>query len=637
MLLAIRDRTRGWIAYLIVALLVIPFALFGLYNYVGGGGPQIVATVNGEEITRTQLDQAYQQRQAELRQMLGERFDPSLFDTRQLRRQTLQQLIDRQVLVDYARRNGLRAGNTDVARSVRSQPIFQVDGSFSMDRYRTILEQNGLTPEAYEAQMRRDLSITLLQRAVQTSAFTTDRALDRLLELQGQRRELAWATVPASAYQDDVEVTEPALQTWYDEHPERFRVPEQVQLRYLRLSPEPIAEDITVSAADVEARYEERSASTRNSSARDVRHILASVPQGADDAAVQSALEEIESARERIQEGETFAAVAESVSDDPGSAAQGGSLGTIERGDVDAAFADAAWSLTPGELSEPVRTPFGWHLIEVTDALAPEMPPLEQMRDQIREQIALERAERRVFELANEVDTLAFENPADLEPAAEAAGIEVRTTGWIAASGAEDGIASEPPVLQTAFSQDMLESRENSELLELSDGGYAVIRVTEYRPARIEAFETVREDVEAAYVSEQARASARAAARSIADAVQSGESLQAAAADVPAAALNPAQWSERNARALPAGVRETGFRLPSGDNGGPRTGVATLPEGFAAVVVQSVEPGDPASVDAERRSQLRSTLNDLDGQASVSAIVEALRDQAEIRIREDNI
>ncbi|MEX0430863.1 SurA N-terminal domain-containing protein [Spiribacter insolitus] len=637
MLLAIRDRTRGWIAYLIVALLVIPFALFGLYNYVGGGGPQIVATVNGEEITRSQLDQAYQQRQAELRQMLGERFDPSLFDTDQLRRQTLQQLIDRQVLVDYAQTNGLQASNADVASSVRSQSIFQVDGSFSMDRYRTILQQNGLTPEAYEAQLRRDLSITLLQRAVETSSFTTDRALDRLLELQGQRRELAWATVPTAAYQDEVEVTGSALQTWYDEHPDRFQLPEQVQLRYLRLSPEGIAEDVTVSASDVEARYEERSASTRNASAREVRHILVNVPDGADETAVETALEEIESARERIQGGETFAAVAESVSDDPGSAAQGGSLGTIERGDVDAAFADAAWSLTPGELSEPVRTSFGWHLIEVTDAPAPEMPPLEQMRDQIREEIALERAERRVIELANELDTLAFENPTTLEPAAQATGVEVETTDWISASGTENGLASETGVVQTAFSDEMLERRENSDLLELSDGGYAVIRVTDYRPARVEPFETVREEVQAAYVREQARASARNAAQSIADAVEAGESLEAAAADVPAAELNPAQWSGRNARALPAGVRETGFRLPMGDGTGQRAGVATLPEGFAAVTVQSVEPGDPTSVDAERRAQLRRTLNELDGQASVNAIVEALRSQAEVRIREDNI
>ena len=637
MLLAIRDRTHGWIAYLIVALLVIPFALFGLYNYVGGGGPQVVASVDGEEITRGQLDQAYQQRQSELRRMLGERFDASLFDTEQLRRQTLEQLIDRQVLINYARRQGLRASNADVASAVRSQPMFQVDGRFSMDRYRRLLEQNGLTPEAYEAQLRRDLSISLLQRGVEASTFTTDQALDELLALQGQRRELAWASVPAAAYEADIMPGESALRDWYDAHTERFRMPEQVRLRYLQLSPEAIAGAITVSADAVRERYEQRRAGARESAAREVRHILVSVDEDADQAGVERARAAAEAARARIEAGETFAEVAEAVSDDPGSAARGGSLGFIERGDVHPAFAEAAWRLAPGELSEPVRTPFGWHLIEVTESRAPEMPAFAELRDQLRQAIARERAERRVFELASELETLAFENPDTLEPAANAIGVDVETTGWIAASGSETGIGSEPAVLEAAFSDAMREARENSDLIELDDGGYAVVRVADYRPARLQSFETVRAEVEDAYIAEQARQAARDDAEVIVDAVEAGESLQTAAAGIAAARVNAPRWAGRNDRSLPAGVRETGFRLPVATGPAAAADVAPLAEGFAAVVVHGVEPGDPDAVAAERRDQLRRTLNELDGQASVNAVVTRLRDQADIRIREDNL
>jgi len=637
MLLSIRDRTSGWIAYVIVGLLVIPFALFGLYNYVGNGGPQVVATVGDAEITRTQLDQAYQQRQSELRRMLGDQYDPAVFSTDDLRRQVLEQLIDRQVLINYARDTRLRASDGDVSQAVRSQSMFQVDGSFSSERYQTLLQQNNLTAEAYEAQIRRDLSISLLQRAVESTTFTSDQAVERLIALQGQQRRLSWAALATEDYRDAIEVTDADLQAWYDDNRERFREPEQVQLSYLMLSADGIASTIDVSDDTVRERYDERASGSGEDAPRTVRHILAAVPEDADPAAVESAREAIEAARERIRSGESFAAVAEAVSDDSGSAAQGGSLGVIEQADVADAFAEAAWSLQPGELSQPVRTPFGWHLIEVTDVRVADMPPFEQMRASIRESIAMERAERRVTEHANTLETLAFENPGTLEPAAEAVGLNVGSTDWIDAAADDTGIAGDAAVLETAFSDAMLDNRENSDLIELDDGGYAVVRVTDYRSARIRPLDEVREQAITAYRDEKATAAARADAERIAEAVNAGESLEAAAERIDAAQYTAPTLGGRNDRSLPAGVRERGFRLSGPDGSGDRAGVGRLASGWAAVVVEAVEPGDPSEVGAEQRNQLRQTLNDLDGQASVQAVVAALRDQADVEIRASNL
>ena len=637
MLLAIRDRTSGWIAYVIVGLLVVPFALFGLYNYVGGGGPQVVAAVGDTEITRTQLDQAYQQRQSELRRMMGDQYDPAVFGTDNLRRRVLRQLIDRQVLLNYARDARLRASNDDVSQSVRSQSMFQVEGSFSRERYQDLLERNGLTAQAYEAQIRRDLSISMLQRAVESTTFTADETIDRLIALQSQRRELGWATLVSRDYRDGIEITNEDLQAWYEGNRERFREPEQVKLRYLTLSPQTIAETVDVSEDAIRARYEERATGSGENAARAIRHILAAVPQDADEAAVESARQEIVAARDRIRAGESFAAVAEAVSDDSGSASDGGALGVIEQGDVDDAFADAAWSLDEGALSEPVRTSFGWHLIEVTDVQAPEMAPFEAMREKIREAIAMERAQRRVTELANELEALAFENPSTLVPAADVAGLEVRSTDWIAQSTTDSGIASDSAVVETAFSESMLDARENSDLIERSEGGYSVIRVTDYRAARVQPLEAVRDEARTAYRREKASEAARNDAEAIAEAVNGGESLERATDRVAVAEYNAPQWSGRNDRSLPAGVRERGFRLSADSGRGDRAGVGRLSDGWAAVVVEAVESGDVSAVDAERRGQLRQTLNDLDGQASVSAVVAALRDRTDIEIRERNL
>jgi peptidyl-prolyl cis-trans isomerase D len=637
MLLSIRDRTSGWIAYVIVGLLVIPFALFGLYNYVGNGGPQVIATVGDAEITRTQLDQAYQQRQSELRRMLGDQYDPAVFSTDNLRRQVLEQLIDRQALVNYARDNRLRASDADVSQAVRSQSMFQVDGQFSSERYQRLLQQNSLTAEAYESQIRRDLSISLLQRAVQSTPYTSDQAVDRLITLQAQQRELAWVTLPTADYRDAIEVTPADLEAWYDNNREQYREPEQVQLRYLSLSAEAIAPTLEISEQTVRERYDQRASGSGEDAARSVRHILAAVPEDGDEAAVDAARQTIVEARERIRAGESFAAVAEAVSDDSGSAGRGGSLGVIEQSDVADAFAETAWSLQPGELSQPVRTPFGWHLIEVTDVQTADLPPFEQMRASIRETIAMERAERRVTERANTLETLAFENPATLEPAADAAGLSVQSTDWIDASADDTGIAGDPAVLEAAFSDAMLDNRENSDLIELEDGGYAVIRVTDYRSARIRPLDAVRDQAVSAYRDQRANAAARADAQRIADAVNAGESPETAASGIDAAQLNAPVMGGRNDRSLPAGVRERGFRLSGPDGSGDRAGVGRLSTGWAAVVVESVEPGDPAAVSAERRDQLRQTLTDLDGQASVQAVVAALRAQADVEIREGNL
>jgi|GEM_PF-4589023 len=303
MLQSIRERTGIFLPVAVIGLLVVPFVISSLYGYVvGGGGPQTIATVDGVEITRSRLDQAYRERQSELRQLLGEQFDPSLFDTDQLRRETAQQLIDRAVLLNYARAQGLQATDADVAIAIRGQSIFQVDGSFSAERYRRILEQNRLTPERYESQLREDLTIDLLQRSIGQTAYTSDRELDRILALQRQRRELAWAVLPAEAYRDAVSIEESDLRAWYERNAERYRQPQQVQLRYLHLDLDAIAADIDIPRADIEARYAEREAEANADSLREIRHILIAVDESADTAAVEAARERAQSARQRIIE-----------------------------------------------------------------------------------------------------------------------------------------------------------------------------------------------------------------------------------------------------------------------------------------------------------------------------------------------
>lgn len=636
MLQAIRDRTRGWIAYVIVALLVIPFALFGMYNYLAdGGGAQTVATVNGEEITRTRLDQAYRQRQSQLREMLGERFDPAMFDDRQLRRETLQQLIDRQLLLGYARSAGLRVTDSEVAAAVREQPVFQVDGAFSVERYRDLLAQNNIAPGQYEAQLRRDLALDALRAAVVDSALASDREIERLVALQRQERHTAWLHIAGSAFADAVSIDDAAVREYYEANREAYRRPEQVRLRYLLLDPATLAGRIEVETETLRARYEERRAAAAREAPRRIRHILLEVP---DTASADAVREEAEALRERILAGEGFASVAEAASDDPGSARNGGDLGLVRRGDFVEPFEEAAWALEAGELSEPVRTEFGWHLIEVTEVRSPDIPPFEEMRAALREEIAAERARRRLFELGNELETLAFEHPDSLEPAAEALSLEIRETGWVSVSGAEEGIAASPAVLEAAFSDALIERRENSELLELSGDRYAVVRVAEHRAAEVRPLDEVRAEVVAALRAERAAEAARERAERVRARIADGESPAAVAEGLDGVEATAARWISRDTADVPRAVREQAFRLALPEDAeGAAVGLARVTDGWAVVAVDDVRPGDASALSEEARAQLRATLNRLDGNAAFEALVAALREGADISIREDRL
>ncbi|MGD8429871.1 MAG: SurA N-terminal domain-containing protein, partial [Ectothiorhodospiraceae bacterium] len=275
MLQSIRDNTKGWIAYVIIGLLIVPFALFGVYNYFTGGSNPAVAQVNGNDITRTALDNAYQQQQNRLRQMLKDRYDPAMFDESTMRRQALDQLINQAVLSDFVRNNGFQISNDALLAVIRQQQFFQVDGKFSPDRYRNVLKQNGMTPDQYESRLRHDQMVNQLQQAVAGSAVVTNRDLARFVALQMQKRQLSWIRIKAASFRDQVDVGDKDIKTYYDKHRDAFQRPEQVKLSYIELSPETLSGQIKVSDEELKDRYEQvKDTKYTQPGQRKVSHIL---------------------------------------------------------------------------------------------------------------------------------------------------------------------------------------------------------------------------------------------------------------------------------------------------------------------------------------------------------------------------
>ncbi|HEC74495.1 MAG TPA: parvulin peptidyl-prolyl isomerase, partial [Methylophaga aminisulfidivorans] len=317
MLHFIRNHAKGWIAWLIVGLISIPFALWGINSYLSGPSAVVVAEVNGSEITQDQLQQSLQQYRDRMRSMLGEQFDASMFEGEQVKKDVLDGLIEQQVLGDANNQLGQRVSDSAVSQFIRSTPSFQRDGQFDKEYYEMVLARAGFTPAQYEAQLRGELLSRELTQNIQNSSFISAKQSAEVLRLEKQQRELAYGAIPVQKFAEKVNVSDEQIQQYYDEYTASYTAPEQIKLNYIELSVDDIAKNINVTEDELKTFYAENSKQFVGPEQRRASHILI---EGDDEAA----LKKIKSAQKRIANGEDFATVAKELSQDSGSASDGG-------------------------------------------------------------------------------------------------------------------------------------------------------------------------------------------------------------------------------------------------------------------------------------------------------------------------
>lgn len=640
MLMDIREKIRGWLAYVIVGLISIPFALWGVGEYLGGGKDQVVAEVDGESITARQLDQAFSERRRQLIAQSDQQVTAEMIEAMGLKRQVLEQMINERLLVGFIREQGYVVPDGLVAATVRGIPAFQTDGRFDRQAYERRLSQQGMSVERFENDVRRDLLFNTLDNALIGSAFVTDPEVRQLVALRDQARQvgvvrLDRGTVAANLPQAD----EATLRAYYDENVEVFQRPEQMKLAYVEISPERLAESQEVSDAALQSAYDEYKQRQVDETVRRARHILVQLPADADVAAVDAARERLEAARESIVSGEArFAETAEALSDDASTRDDGGDLGRVNEGDIAEAFDRAVSSLDEGEVSEPVRTRFGWHLIQVYDVQQAQVPPLNEAREDLLETLRQDAAERAYYDAAETLASVSYEQPDSLVPAAEAVGLPVEQSDWISrGEGEGDGIGQYRVVREAAFDEAVLEKRFNSQLIEIDANHAVVVRLEAHRDAQPLPFEEVRDQVAEQYRQQAIEQTLTERATSVREAIEQGEDPAEVAASEAAAEWIAPQWYQRgDARgAIPRQALATAFTMtpPGGDQSSIR--IASLADGDRGVVLLSgVRAGEPAELDAETRRQLAAQLENNQANRLIDAFVRSLREQADVSIRE---
>jgi peptidyl-prolyl cis-trans isomerase D len=490
MLQTIRDRLTGTVA--VVFLLLIGVALVVSFGNMSTdvASANVAAVVNGEEIPMIRFREVYQDQLA--RQQENLQGEVPEFLQVQLQRNVLEGLVRNRVLAQYASDRGYRVDDQRVAAYIRSRPAFQVNGEFSQQSYIALLSSEGISPEAFENDQRTALEIGELQAGIVSSNFFTPAEYRRYIELELERREAVFVRIDPVALLDQIEVSDAAVQAVYEASPERFRTEETVALDYVEVRLSDIAALVDVSDKELRDYYQANLDRFQTAEERRSRHILIAIDDDTDAAAAEALASELAT---RLAAGEDFAALAREYSDDPGSAADGGELGWAGKGVFVPEFETALFALQEGETSVPVRTQFGFHLIELEELRSGSQRPFEEVRDSLREELQRREAEDGYYELAERLDDLALENPGSLEPAAQGTGLPLKRAERVTRSGGAP-FGFNQDLVETAFSEAVLTDGENSALIELEPGRAVVIRVAEHQDPKLRPLDEVRGEIE---------------------------------------------------------------------------------------------------------------------------------------------
>jgi len=603
MLLDLRETVRSSkpIKYTLITLICVPFVLFGIGSYFAGGEAPAVATVNGEEITQYELDGATQQQRRQLAQMFGGQLPDAFADETMLRQQALDQLVTRRVLEETVAEQRFAVGDETLGRMIRTRPAFQVDGRFDRETYDQQLRASGLSVSAFEQSFRDDTAMNQFSAGIIDTSFTLPSEASRLDALARQTRVVDALRFDLEVARESIEPTDEEVTAHFEENADGYTFPERLKIDWIELDATALAADIDVTDAEAEARYEENRANYMRPEQREASHILLELEDGASDDEVAARTAELEAVRERIAAGESFSDLAAELSDDAGSAGNGGSLGVIAPGAMVPEFEQAVLALgSEGDLSDPVRTDFGLHLIRLDTLTAETGKPFDEVRDEIVASLRSEQADRDFFELRSELAEIVFDESTSLEPAAEATGLEIRSSDWLDADtiGEAGAVLSNPAVLAAANDPEVIEAGNNSELIEVGPRHVVALRVTESEGPRPKTLDDVREQV----VDEirDARAGERLdeLAAAAVESLGGGGDVAALAADEPLAEVFAAEALARRSTVFDDDVVATIFALPRPAGGEPRTGTATLGDGDRlAYALRSVE--SPGTGEAE--------------------------------------
>ena len=627
MLESIRSATKTWVAKAILALITIPFALWGIESYVQTpAGQDTVATVEKEKISAQEFQQAVRNQLDQFRQQFGGSIDASVMDNPEMRKSILDQLIDQRLVIEATKSSGLVVSDATLRERISTEASFQQDGQFAPSRYELFLKAQGLSAVGFETRMRQDLERQRFVESLASTSFTSNTSVKQYLRASEQTRDIAIINISPEPFIAQVKLPVDAAKTFYEQKKSEYTTPEQIRAEYVELSIDALLPTILVDAEETKAYYAANSARYIQKEQRRASHILINVTPKATDAEKKSAKEKADALfAQATKNPKEFAELAKNNSQDTGSAGNGGDLGLFARGAMVKPFEEAAFAAKKDELVGPVLSDFGYHIIRVTEIQAEKGKAIAEVTPEIEGELKKQKAARKFAELAEKFTSEAYEKPGSLKDAAAAVGLPIKQSPWMS-----KGQGMPPPFgnqkLQTAlFSDEVQKNKRNTEAIEVATNSLVTARVLESKPAVVKPLAEVEAGIIARLTREEASKLA----------TKDGEAKLAAAKQGKSAELKwPALLSV--SRANPGGLAPNVIEAAmKADPKALPAFVGTDNPGGGYVLVQVAKVNDAPAADEAKLQTTRTRIAQAQTQQEILSTLAQIRAKARVSIAKD--
>ena len=632
MLQKIRDRTTGWVASAIMVLLIIPFAFWGINYYFSGGQEPVVATVNGVDIKLTQFQRTFSNYRLQMQAYLGKSLTPE--DEVYLKQQTLDKLIESELLNQVTTASGLRIDDQQVKEAIKNIDVFKGEDGFNKQFYEESVLRLGMPPAVYEQQMRLDMMSEQLQSAIVESDFITSQELEAAVVLENQLRDITYTIIPVDRFRDSIQVTDSDIEQFYKNNSHLYIKPESVKIAYLELALDKLAADVIVNEDDLRAYYEANKADYAVAEQRKVTQILIKTGEDASEDEIEKARTEAESILAEIHSGKTFKDIAEVYASNTDTNFSINEYGFLGKGLLQKEVDDVVYSMSVGDISDVIQSKQGFHIVKLEDIKGGVMNTFENSREAVEKNYRNHQAEQRFFDLSDQLGTLSYEHSDNLETAAEATGLQIRESDWFDRKGTGTGIISSSRVVDASFSEDVLINGHNSDVLEITDRDLVVLRVIGHNPEAIRPLEEVREDIIKDIKFTQAGKQSASLGQQVINELRNGKDYPVIAEE------HDIKWQvatdiKRDDDSLNRAVLRTAFSLGQPADTTPVIGGVALGTGdYAVVTVRAVKKPDMENF---KKEDIENTRIKLETAGNWQQYLQQLRAEADITLYRDRI
>jgi peptidyl-prolyl cis-trans isomerase D len=622
---AFRTLIKGWLGKVLLAFFLVPFALVGIDGYFSGGNSaNEVAHVGTQIVYKNQFDQAVSRQRDQLLTQVNNKAE--LIDDGILRELVLNQLVNQALLQDQAQHIGFALSDAQIAELIRKESSFQDNGQFSEKLFQDYLKRSGQDSKALINDIRRQYSLQLFAGGLQNTGFMSKSELDRILTLQSEQRHLHLASFPLANYMTKIQITDAQIAQYYNTHKAKFKTQESVDLEYLVLDTTPFLSKVDVTDGDLQARYQETLKATLGNTERQAQHILISVDDKTKDTDAKKKAEDLYA---RIQKGEDFATLAKTFSQDPGSAINGGDLGFAAKGTYVPEFESTLDTLKTNEISKPVKTQFGYHIIKLLAIRQPDAPKFEDLKPQLTQDVMKAKLDTVYADAINELNELAVDSNS-LVDLAKVYNLNVQTApSFTKAGGAGD--LSHPDVIRTAFGDEAIIDQRISSGINIAPNRTIWLQSKAHKPIRDQNLAEAKLLVKAKMLQQEATKLAKQDADRVTAELNKGTAPTAVQAQF------AVTFQDIGMMGRMTGLPDPSLQIAAFGLAKPATSqwTAITVEGKAAdtvsvVAVSDVITGSVADVPAEQRTQLQKTLSDLTGQQELQDYVEYLKSKTKI-------